>query len=123
MLQGFKEFIMRGNLVELAVAFIMGVAFAAVVESFTEVIMGFISKLAGGEPDFTGITLAGVEVGTFLTALVSFVLIALVVYFLIVLPYNTARERFMKKEEEPDVTSEMLLTEIRDLLAQRNPQA
>ncbi len=115
-MQGFKEFIMRGNLIELAVAFVMGVAFAAVVESFTEIIMNALAKL-GGLPDFTGISIAGVEVGTFLTALVTFLIISFVVYFAIVMPYNKARERFMKKEEEPEVTSEMLLAEIRDLLA------
>ena len=123
-MQGFKEFIMRGNLIELAVAFIMGAAFASVVESFTGVVMGFISKVAGGEPDFTGITLGGVEIGTFLTALVSFLLIAFVVYFLIVLPYNKARERFTKKEEEDAVaTTEELLVEIRDVLKARGGQA
>lgn len=115
-MQGFKEFIMRGNLIELAVAFVMGVAFAAVVESFTEVIMNALAQL-GGMPDFTGITVGGVEVGTFLTALLTFLIISFVVYFAIVLPYNKARERFMKTDEEPAVSTEMLLAEIRDLLA------
>ena len=115
-MQGFKEFIMRGNLIELAVAFVMGVAFAAVVESFTEIIMNILAKL-GGLPDFTGIAIAGVEVGTFLTALITFLILAAVVYFGIVLPYNKARERFMKTDEEPAVSTEMLLAEIRDLLA------
>lgn len=114
-MQGFKEFIMRGNLVELAVAFIMGAVFATVVESFTKIIMDFIAK-AGGAPDLTGITLAGVEVGTFLTALLTFILTALVVYFFVVLPYNKAKERFVK--DDPAVaTTEELLADIRDILA------
>ena len=58
MLKGFKDFVMRGNLIELAVAFIVGAAFATVVKTFTDVVMGFIGK-AGGQPDFGKVTLAG----------------------------------------------------------------
>lgn len=120
-MQGFKEFIMRGNLIELATAFIMGVAFAAVVESFTAIIMNIIAKL-GGQPDFTGIAIAGIDIGTFLTALFTFLITAAVVYFLIVLPYNKARERFVDKPTEDAATSEDLLAEIRDLLKARDGQ-
>ncbi|WP_297741780.1 large conductance mechanosensitive channel protein MscL [uncultured Tessaracoccus sp.] len=121
-MQGFKEFIMRGNLVELAVAFIMGGAFATVVESFTAVLMDVLGKL-GGTPNFSSFAPGGISVGVFLTALVSFLILAFVVYFGIVKPYNFARKRFEKDvvEEEAEPTAEeALLGEIRDLLkAQR----
>ena len=117
-MQGFKEFIMRGNLVELAVAFIMGGAFATVVESFSAVIMDLIGKL-GGTPNFSSFAPAGISIGVFLTALVSFLILAFVVYFGVVKPYNFARKRFEKDviEEEVEPTAEeALLGEIRDLL-------
>ena len=118
-MEGFKAFVLRGNLVELAVAFIMGTAFALVVTTFTDTIMGFIGKI-GGRPDFTSVTLAGVNVGKFITALISFLILAAVVYFFVVLPYAKAKERFFPSPE-PDGTPEdvALLTEIRDLLASR----
>lgn len=117
---GFKAFILRGNLVELAVAFIMGTAFALVVTSFTDMLMGFIGKI-GGKPDFTKLTLLDVNVGKFITALVSFLILAAVVYFFVVLPYTKAKERFFPSHE-PEGTLEdvALLTEIRDLLATRH---
>lgn len=119
-MKGFKEFLLRGNLIELAVAFIMGTAFAAVVESFTKIIMDIIGKF-GGNPDFSTVAVGGVNIGVFLTALVSFVIMAAVVYFGIVAPYNKARQAFAKKTDEaPAPTSEDLLAEIRDLLKARN---
>lgn len=122
-MKGFKEFLMRGNLVELAVAFVIGGAFATVVTAFTTMFMDILGKL-GGTPDFSAFKPGGVSVGAFLTALVAFVIMAAVVYFGVVLPYNKAKERFEKKEEEVPVfaTSEDLLAEIRDeLRAQRRP--
>lgn len=119
MVQGFKEFILKGNLVELAVAFIMGLAFASVVSTFTDVLMGFIGK-AGGEPDFGSVKLAGVTVGLFINALISFVIVAAVLYFFVVTPYNKALAHF-KKTEPPAAKPDdvLLLEEIRDLLARR----
>ena len=114
---GFRAFLLRGNLVELAVAFIMGVAFATVVTTFTETLMGFIGKI-GGQPDFSEAELAGVNVGNFINALVSFVILAAVVYFFVVLPYTKAKEKFFPtKEEEGTPEDVALLKEIRDLLA------
>ena len=119
MIQGFKEFILKGNLVELAVAFVMGLAFASVVTEFTAVLMGFIGKI-GGQPDFADVTLAKVNVGLFLNALISFVIVAAVLYFFVVVPYNKLLER-TKKEEPPAALPDdvLLLQEIRDLLANR----
>ncbi|RRD45864.1 large conductance mechanosensitive channel protein MscL [Tessaracoccus sp. OH4464_COT-324] len=121
-MQGFKEFIMRGNLIELAVAFIMGTAFAAVVDSFTKLIMDLIG-LIGGNPDFSQVTVGPINIGNFITALVGFLIVAAVLYFFVVKPYNFAKTRFMKAEEEkPEepTAEEKLLEEIRDLLAKRN---
>jgi large conductance mechanosensitive channel len=99
MLQGFKEFVLKGNLVELAVAFVMGLAFASVVTEFTNVLMGFIGKV-GGQPDFSQVELAGVNVGLFINAVISFLIIAAVLYFLVVLPVNKLMARY-KTEPEP----------------------
>ncbi len=119
MIKGFKEFIMRGNLVELAVAFIIGGAFATVVASFTAVILSLIAKATGGKnPDMTSYTPGGIPVGAFLTALIAFLIIAAVVYFFVVTPYNALQARMAKGEEEaPPAPDVALLTEIRDLLA------
>jgi large conductance mechanosensitive channel len=116
---GFKAFILRGNLVELAVAFIVGTAFALVVSTFTATLMGFIGKI-GGQPDFASARLAGVNVGRFLNALVAFLIVALVLYFLVVVPYTKAKERFFPTSE-PEGTPEdvALLREIRDALVAR----
>ena len=119
-MSGFKAFILRGNLVELAVAFIMGASFAAVVTSFTNVIMSVISKVIGGNPDFSSVTWGGVPVGAFFTALISFLILAAVVYFGVVMPYTKAKERFFPSPE-PEGTPEdiVLLTQIRDALVSR----
>jgi large conductance mechanosensitive channel len=119
-MKGFKDFVMRGNLVELAVAFVMGAAFATVVAAFTDLLIGAISKVLGGEPNFDDIRPGGLLVGAFLTALVTFLIIAFVVYFFVVKPYEAARERFAKQEEDAAPPEDVqLLKEIRDLLAGR----
>ena len=116
---GFRAFILRGNLVELAVAFIMGLAFAAVVTSFTNMLMGFIGKIFK-HPDFSKVTIAGVNVGLFINALIAFVILAAVVYFFVVVPYTKAKERYFPTTE-PEGTPEdvALLKEIRDALVAR----
>jgi large conductance mechanosensitive channel len=119
MLKGFKDFVMRGNLIELAVAFIVGAAFATVVKTFTDVVMGFIGK-AGGQPDFGKVTLAGVNVGLFINAVISFLIVSAVIYFFVVTPYNKLQSRTAKGEVlAPPAADIALLTEIRDLLAGR----
>jgi large conductance mechanosensitive channel len=119
MLKGFKDFIMRGNLVELAVAFIIGGAFATVVSTFTNVLMGFIGKI-GGQPDFGSTKIAGVNVGLFINALIAFLIVSAVIYFFVVTPYNKLQARMSRGEEPaPPAPDIALLTEIRDLLAGR----
>ncbi|MDF2146785.1 large conductance mechanosensitive channel protein MscL [Knoellia sp. p5-6-4] len=118
-MKGFRDFVMRGNLVELAVAFVMGAAFATVVTAFTAMLMSLLGKV-GGQPDFDNYRPGGVPVGVFLTALVSFIIIAAVVYFFVVKPYEAARERFVRQEEDAAPPEDVqLLREIRDLLAGR----
>jgi large conductance mechanosensitive channel len=113
---GFKDFILRGNLVELAVALIMALAFTAVVMATVDLIMSLLGKL-GGQPDFSGWRPGDVPVGAWITAVVGFLIIAAVVYFLIVKPYTAAKERYVASQDQGTPTDVALLQEIRDLLA------
>lgn len=121
-MKGFRDFVFRGNLIELAVAFIIGGAFASVVEAFTRIIIELLAK-AGGAPNFDAWQPGGLtSVGPFLTVLVAFVIMAAVVYFLLVKPYELFQAHTKKSEGAVEVaapTTEELLTEIRDLLAKR----
>jgi large conductance mechanosensitive channel len=114
-MQGFRDFILKGNLIELAVAFVMAASFATVVKTFTEVLMGFVGKV-GDKPNFDTVRLADVYVGPFITALVSFVILAAVVYFFVVTPYQKAKEKFFPTDAAGPTEAE-LLVQIRDLLA------
>ena len=117
-MSGFKAFLLRGNLVELAVAFVMGVAFSSVVESFTKVLTDTIGKVFGAQ-DVGAVVVGGVDLAPFINAVVSFVLLAAVVYFAVVLPFTKARQRFFPAESESGPTEVELLTEIRDALTTR----
>ncbi len=119
-MSGFKNFILKGNLVELAVAVIMGVSFAAVVTAFTEMLLSAIAKAAGGaQPNFDDYQPGEIAVGPFLTALVAFLILAAVVYFFVVLPYTKAKERFFPSDDKGTPADVALLEEIRDLLKAR----
>jgi large conductance mechanosensitive channel len=113
---GFKNFILRGNLVELAVAFVMAAAFATVVTATVNIILSIVGKI-GGRPDFSAIAPGGIPIGAWLTALISFLILSAVVYFLIVKPYTEAKERFFPSPEPGTPEDVKLLQEIRDLLA------
>jgi large conductance mechanosensitive channel len=115
-MSGFKNFILRGNIIELAVAFIMGSAFATVVTATVALILGLVGKL-GGQPDFSRWEPYGLLVGAWLTALVSFLILAATVYFLIVVPYTKAKERFFPAEATGTPADVAVLEEIRDLIA------
>lgn len=123
-MSGFREFVMRGNLVDLAVGFIIGAAFATVVKSFTENLVMPIIGIFGGVPDFRGLTLtvngSVFRYGAFFTDLLSFLLTAAVVYFAVVRPYALLMARLRRPEvpAEPlaPTREEVLLTEIRDAL-------
>ena len=116
-MKGFKDFLFRGNLIQLAVAFIIGGAFATVVEAFTKIIIEILTKTIGNVSFDSWAPGGFTTVGPFLTALVSFVILAFVVYFALVKPYELINSRFKAPEEAGGPTSEQLLAEIRDLLA------
>lgn len=118
-MKGFREFVMRGSLIDTAVAFIMGVSFASVVTSFTNLLMSLISKLLGGhQPNFNDWAPGGVPLGVFITSLISFLILAAVVYYAIVVPINKLRELQQRgKSEETPESETAILGEIRDLLS------
>ena len=127
MIKGFKDFLLRGNIVDLAVAVVIGVAFTALVTAFTESFLKPLIGLIGG---------GGIEGGTFtvndqvfdwagfINAVITFVLTAAVVYFAVVLPMKTIIERRERGEEAgpAEPTQAELLTEIRDLLRSQQGQ-
>lgn len=130
MLEGFKKFIMRGNVMELAVAVIIGGAFTAIVTAFTKGIVEPVLALFGGSPEFglgfhlrEGNPATFVNLGSILTAIVNFLIIAAVIYFLMIMPMNKLAEMNARRKgiepEEAAATETELLAEIRDLLAEQ----
>ena len=130
MLQGFKDFIMRGNVIDLAVAVVIGGAFTAIVTAFSDnLINPLIAALGGADVSGLGFHIISGNDATFLdfgaviTAAINFLLIAAVVYFVIVAPMNKlkeiqeARRGINQDEEDVAPTDVELLTEIRDLLS------
>jgi large conductance mechanosensitive channel len=109
MLSGFKQFILRGNVVDLAVGVVIGAAFGTVVTAMVKDIINPIIALLVGKPDFTGISFAirgtVFPVGDFITALVSFLLIAAAVYFFVVTPINALIARTRKAQVPADPTT------------------
>ena len=125
MFKGFKEFLSRGNIVDLAVAVVIGTAFTALVTKFTEsIITPLINRIGVKQHSDVGvlkISIGGgqtIDLNILLSAAINFFLIAVVVYFFVVLPYNTLRKR--GEVEQADDAQIVLLTEIRDLLARTN---
>ena len=114
-MDGFKKFLLQGDLIKLAVAFIMGAAFASVVTATVTVIMDLIGKL-GGTPDFSNWKPYGIHFGDWFTAVISFVIMAAVVYFMIVKPYTAAKERYFP-DPDPGETEIDILKQIRDRLS------
>ena len=134
MIQGFKDFISRGNVVELAVGVIIGAAFKNIVDALVDGIINPLIAAAIGKPDFSDafiLTLNGTDVkfGVLITAVINFLLMALALYLCIIVPMNALNERMKKqaaddaadaaKEESDEVK---LLTAIRDALAQGGPR-
>lgn len=117
-MKGFKDFLMRGNLVEIAVGLIIATSFAAVVTAFTNFILEVIGRITGGaEFNFDDWKIFGFStIGPLLTALVAFLIMAAVVYFGVVKPYQAMRERFVKEDEETTDEQAEILREIRDEL-------
>jgi large conductance mechanosensitive channel len=109
MIKGFKEFILRGNIIDLAVAFVIGVAFAAVINALVvDLIMPIIAAIVG-KPDFSRLTFtinhSVFLYGSFINAVVSFVLIAAAVYFMIVVPMNKIAELRARGQAPADPTT------------------
>jgi large conductance mechanosensitive channel len=109
MLKGFRDFILRGNVVDLAVAVILGAAFNAIVTSLVSDVLNPLIAATIGKPDFSSVILhvggGQVKVGNFLNAAVSFLIVAAVVYFAIVLPLNHLMARL--KKPAPEAPSSM----------------
>ncbi|MFI7602888.1 large conductance mechanosensitive channel protein MscL [Actinoplanes sp. NPDC049681] len=126
MLKGFKDFIMRGNVVDLAVGIVIGAAFTAVVTSFTNAflkpliqLMSGGTGLDAGKPKIRGVEF---DIPGFLNAVITFLLTAAVLYFLVVYPLNKLAERRRRGEEPPPAAPSeevKLLTEIRDALVRQ----
>jgi large conductance mechanosensitive channel len=124
-LKGFKQFILRGNVVDLAIAVVVGTAFTALVKAFVADILTPIIAAIAGQPNFATLTFtinhSVFLYGDLINALITFVSVAAAVYFFVVVPLNKLAERRAKgqapvDETPPDIA---LLTEIRDLLAGR----
>jgi large conductance mechanosensitive channel len=121
MLKGFRDFIMRGNVIDLAVAFVMGAAFGTVVNAFATDFIGGIIGAIGGTPNFGrgGFTVNGSKIvyGSVINALIYFIIVAAAVYFFVVLPMQKLNERRGADADTPAPSDEaVLLTDIRDLL-------
>lgn len=124
MIEEFREFISKGNVVMLAVGFIMGLAFQGVVDSLVEHVIMPIVAIPFGEPSFGELTLtvndSVIMWGSFVTAAVVFLLTALAVFLFIVKPYNAYANRYGRNDESGPAPTEIeLLTEIRDSLRSR----
>jgi large conductance mechanosensitive channel len=117
MVKGFRDFLMRGNVVELAVAVIIGVAFGGIVDSLSKDIISPVIASLGGQPDFSMLKLGPLGIGNFMNAVINFLIKAGAVYFLVVLPFGKFAARLAASTPPPP--SEVLLREIRDLLAKR----
>lgn len=128
MLKGFKDFLLRGNIVDLAVAVVIGTAFTALVGAFGDSFINpLLGLIGGGGPEGMTLTINDQDFtfGAFITAVITFAITAAVVYFAVVVPMKTVQERLARgKEEAPVAVPEdiQLLREIRDqLAAQQRP--
>ncbi|MEV0331654.1 large conductance mechanosensitive channel protein MscL [Nocardia sp. NPDC050717] len=128
MLKGFKDFLLRGNVIDLAVAVVMGTAFVAIVTAFTNGIVNPLLAVFGGSNEVgLGFQLVAdkpatfIEVGPIITAGINFLLIAAILYFVLVLPAASAKKRFSKEDEK--LSDSEVLLQIRDLLADQHNSA
>lgn len=124
MFKGFREFMLRGNVIDLAVAVVIGAAFAGLVKAFTDNLVTPIVNMVVAPGISTGLTtkIAGqtIDWSSLINAAIAFLITALVVYFIFVTPMNRLRDRYGKSSAEGSEAEEIaLLREIRDLLAER----
>jgi len=104
MFRGFRDFILRGNVIDLAVAVVMGVAFGAVVNSVVKNLITPLIALAGGAPDFSAIRTGPLQWGNILNDVLTFLITASVVYFVIVLPVSRVLARLQPSDPPPQPT-------------------
>jgi large conductance mechanosensitive channel len=132
MIKGFKDFLLRGNVIDLAVAVVIGTAFTVIVGAFTNnIIEPLINAITPPESPGLGFAIISgkdttyVDFAAVITAAINFLIVAAVVYFVIVLPMNMIKERRKRGEEAgpPEPTEIELLVQIRDLLADGAPTA
>ena len=124
MWKGFRDFILRGNVVDLAVAVIMGAAFGSVVDSMVKDVITPLIGALGGVPDFSALQLGPMRVGLFANVLVAFVVKAAVVYFVVVLPMRRVLKMLNLDKPLGEPPAEVkLLQEIRDLLQQQRDRS
>lgn len=125
-MKGFKEFVLRGNVVDLAIAVVMGTAFTAVVTAFVRDILTPLIAAIAGKPNFASLTFtihhSTFHYGDLVNYVITFLSVAAVLYFVVVLPLNKLAERRARgqipdEELPPPADDIVLLTEIRDLLA------
>ena len=120
----FRDFLMKGNVVELAIAFVMGVAFAAVVNSFVNDLVMPVIAMIIGKPDFSDLTFtindAVFRYGSFITAVITFIAIAAAVFFFVVKPMDAIKARMSKAEEATIDDDERRHQELLAALAARN---
>jgi len=117
----FKAFIMKGNVVDLAVGVVIGASFKSVVDSVVADLITPLIGAIGGKPDFSAVALGPLKVGSFFNAIIAFLILAAVVFFLVVKPMNHLVEKMKKKAETQPEAAPLpedvkLLMEIRDLL-------
>jgi large conductance mechanosensitive channel len=127
MFKGFRDFILRGNVIDLAVAFVIGAAFVKLIGAFCDdFVLPIVNSILGGGTTGGKVHLSGnnyLDFGAFINAVITFVLTAAVLYFIFVLPINKLRER-KSADGEPAAETELdLLREIRDGLNRAGPQA
>lgn len=119
-LEGFRKFILRGSVVDLAVGIVIGAAFTAVVNSFVDDVLMAVVGAIFGKPNFNDLTLdigdGVIFYGRFLTQLLTFVIVAAAIYFAVVLPVNALRERRRASEPE-DPTPEERMIELLEQIA------
>jgi large conductance mechanosensitive channel len=121
-LKGFKQFILRGNVIDLAIALVIGLAFNAVIQALVRDIVTPLIAALFGKPNFENLAFtihhSQFSYGDLLNYVISFLAVAAAIYFIVVVPMNAVAARRRGTKVEPEVSEEIeLLTEIRDLLA------
>ena len=121
MVKGFRDFLMRGNVVDLAVAVVIGAAFGAIIKAFTDGLLNPLIAAIFGQASLDEVGVfkingAVFSIGLVLTAIINFVIIAAVIYFFVVVPMNKLKERSAKEEAVETAEEIVLLREIRDSL-------